>query len=427
MPAATTYQPETRHLREAAEHEQRRRHKLHHTNWNWYSGNHRKPLKSSGAYDDNVRVNLAGDAVQQLIAFAFSDFPRLQIDPEADTNVERLLRDGWRRMGEPTSILQRMALNGALDGHVFVRVLMRGGAPELRVLRGDHVTVFWDQDDKDRVLWYEVRWDDYRQDIVRDGARWLIRDFQQRGREWTLDAEHAWPHALGPIVEWQHLPDNVHYYGRHEFGHAHLNDHVNYVASNLMRILRYHAHPRTIGTGFEATSVQDTGVDGFWTIPNENARVTNLEMKTDLQSSMAFLQWLTAHYYKLSQVVTVEGGLDAYKSINNLGLRVAFLPMLQKASVLRRQYGGGLAAISQRLLMLAGLQDYALPIVAEWGHPLPVDRREDVGIIERQMGLELLSRRTAAAQLGLDFDQEQARLAAETEADLDALAATGRE
>ena len=99
------------------------------------------------------------------------------------------------------------------------------------------------------------------------------------------------------MVDSQSLPDRAGYYGDPDLVRPELNDALNFVASNTMRIIKHHGHPKTIGTGMRASEVQETAVDGFWSVPNPDAKIANLEMQSDLGSSMAFLQLLQQWFF----------------------------------------------------------------------------------------------------------------------------------
>lgn len=421
MPAASEYLPADKDIRHAADLEHRQRQDLHHSNSRYYNGQHAQPLRISGNYDDNITLNIAGAVVQESTDFAFPRFPTIQLDPDAETHAELMLQQMWNGDGDASVLLKNMAIRGALDGHVFMRVLPPENPshlPELRLLPSENIVVFWDADDRERVLWYELQWTmgrtQYRQDIVAMPNHWLIRDYQRIGNRWDLQDEHVWLYTLGPLVDWQHLPAPQAFYGQHEFTHANLNDAINKVASDLSRILRYHGSPRTVGIGFEAEHMQPTSIDSFWSIANPDAKVFNLEMSSDLSSSMRFLEWLQAQYYRQSRVSnfqSISGTQPSYQNVTNLGLRVAFMSQLQKTETLHRLYGRGIEAISRRLLMLASLP-YEAPLTVEWGQVLPLDSREQVDVVEKQIALGLMSKPTAAAQLGLNFIHEQQRQAA---------------
>lgn len=401
MPSATQYTPDDRSIRQAADSERSERGRQHDRNWRYYSGQHQHPLKPDAAgNDDNVILNLCKQAVDRTVSFLVPTMPRFELsaDPSAP---EDWLNDRWAASGG-AALLLNMALNGALDGHVFGRVVTDPSGPRVINLSGRDVIAFWHADDYDRVLWYELRWsagrDQLRQDVVNAGDRWLVRDYRMVGARWELQDETIWPYALGPIVSWQHLPQPSTFYGLDELPHAPLNDTINRIASDIARILRFHAFPRTIGTGFESSAVQRTAIDDFWTIPNENARVFNLEMQGDLSASLQFLQRLTDAFLAESRVIMLHGDPSSVKGVTNLAIRALYLDMLAKNEVLRRHYGDGLAQLSRRVLLLGGRGAEAPSV--QWGDALPTDRREQFEIVRGQVELGLLTEKQAQAVLG---------------------------
>lgn len=411
MPAATHYAPDDRVLRAAADAERRERQQIHERNWRYYRGDHPQPLDPQRG-DDNVTLNLCRQVIDRTVAFLVPDFPTLELDdPAVDSPAENWLRAAWQA-NQGAVTLATLALNGALDGHVYARIVPARPFPRILALNSAHLITFWDADDFSRVLWYELSWQVgrtvYRQDVVKDGRRWLIRDFVRQANRWVLEREEVWPFSDGPIVAWQHQIHPTRFYGRHELPHARLNDLINKVASDTARILRFHAFPRTVGTGFEAENVQSSGIDDFWVIPEKDARVYNLEMQSDLAASLHFLQLLTDHFLAESRVTMLNGDPQHFKGVTNLGVRVAYLDQIAKTEMLRRQYTQGIQALSRSMLALSGEYPPVTPTV-HWGEPLPVDRREAVELAARQIELGLLSPQHAAAQLGLDWEAEQAR------------------
>lgn len=397
MPAATHYQPDNREHRANAAAELRERRQQHQLAWRYYNGDHKRHLSAIGSHDDNIVLNLCRQVVDRTVAFLVPDFPTLEAPPD----TERLC-EAWN-INHGAVLLGTLAMNGALDGHVFVRVVPDKPVPRLVPLSSAHVLPVWNADDRSQVLWYELHWQSgrrtYRQDVIDDHDRWLVRDYELVGSRWALMDEVVWPHPLGPIVDWQHGPNPDGFYGQNELGHVHLNDMINKVASDTARILRFHAYPRTIGTGFEAANVQPSGIDDFWVIPDQAARVFNLEMQSDLSASLRFLQLLSDHFLAESRVTMLNGDPQHFKGVTNLGVRVAYLDQIAKTEVLRRRYTVGIQQISQRLLMLLG-DVFDNVINVHWGEPLPVDRREAVELVAKQLELGLLNHDQAAHQLG---------------------------
>lgn len=387
--------------------------------WAYYEGNHRKPLKvKRGQVDDNVILNVTRKAISQAVSLLFGEVPTFEIGDDAQGEDDQLLDDLWTA-NDAQILLHNMALQGALGGHVFVKLVPSETiGVRLLLLNPRQVTVYWQPDDMQAVTAYVIGYQlsdtEVRQDIVRNGASWLVRDLvRERGRNWEIKQELTWGFPWAPIVDWQNLPDPDDYYGDPDLVRPELNDALNFVASNTMRIIKHHGHPKTIGVGMRASDVQETAVDGFWSVPNPDAKISNLEMQSDLGSSMAFLQLLQQWFFAEHRAVDMASFAADLGNLTNFGLRTIYKDALDKLGTKRSLYGKGLADISERSLALMGRA--ARPTV-NWSDPLPFNDQEEIAGIQTEMGLGILSKETAASLRGRDWELEQERIAEETAA-----------
>lgn len=380
---------------------------------------------------DNVVINLCKQVVDETAAFLAPDMPNIELDEETGitSDIEDRLAEVWAMSGG-ARLINQMAVGGGVAGHVFVRVVVDMDE-RVRIvnLNAANIIRWWLSSDYTVTMGYELRWrsgkTEYRTDVIRDGGGWLIRDWSRQHQEnsksqnspaWTGGDEMRWDYPIAPIVDWQHLPKIGEAYGQNEIPHAELNLHVNKIASDIKSILRYHAYPTTVGTGFSAGDVQETRIGGFMTIPDPQAKVYNVEMQSDLASSMEMFNTLRDAFFNQARVVVVKGGLDTFRGMTNLGIRAAFMPMIAKTAQLRRNYTDGIVALSRLVLMLYGndadtVMD--LPIEVVWGEALPMDAREELALIQQQMMLGVMSKRTAATRLGLDYDKELSNMQSE--------------
>ena len=427
MPAATHYWNNTaadRDLSAAAENERRLRAEIYRRACDQYDGNHKKFLKQrEGGVDPNVIINLDGESIDQIIAFACPSMPTIEISETEQLPAESWIAEAWQ-VNDGATLLQDALLYGCLTGHIYARVLPPTAAnpfPQVVILNPGRVITYWRADDVREVLWHELSYTTdrrYRIDFVNlyalGKSGWEIRTNVMEANAWKLLRTEAWPYSLSPIVDWQHQRDPRRYYGKSHLLASNLNDSVNKVASDIKQILRYHASPRTIGKGVSAKDVETTSIDSFFTIPKE-ADVFNLEMQSDLVSSLRFYEMLREAHAAEMRVVRVGGGLDTYKGITNFGLRIAFMAMLTQNEQLHRNYDKGILGITRRLLMLSNQPalDPAVRLRVHWPRPLPYSELEESQIIESQQRLGLLSKQSAAARLGLDFTTEQSRLSVE--------------
>ncbi|MDI9546338.1 MAG: phage portal protein [Chloroflexota bacterium] len=418
-------------------------------NWDYYDGRQRQPLKvRKNQSNDNVIINLTRRIVEQSVAMLFSEMPAFDLpgDSDAIQSWEERLGVLWERnRGE--ILLHDIGVSGALAGHVFVKIVPVEDDPERPVRfvlqNPRYCSVFWKPDDMQQVVCYRIAWgrritkeqarsgslslqqarDEYRQDIINEGDYWRIREWT-RGEQgnWSQVNEDIWRYPFAPLVDWQNLPHPERYYGDSDLAAGalldediNLNDAVNFVASNINRILRYHAHPKSLGFGIQPQQIVETAVDGFWAGLPTDARVENLEMQSDLASSMAFLEFLERTFYAQHRAVDLSSVKDRVGQLTNFGLRTMFKDALDKLETKRTLYGTALSELSWRAMQVAGWNQER-PTVA-WPNPLPFHETEEVAVLTQEMSAKILSRQSAAEQRGRDWERELKRM--EEERDLD--------
>lgn len=276
-----------------------------------------------------------------------------------------------------------------------------------------NVLVFWRADDYEQVMWYEIHWQSgrslQRQIIARDDSQWRIEDWRDDGSGWRKHAVSAWTYPLAPICDWPHAVTPDGYYGAPEVSNPSLNDRVNKMMSDISRILRFHAAPRTIGIGFQADDVTASGIGNLWTIQNTDAKVFNLEMQSDLAASMNAADYLTRAFMAEQRVVVQRGDVTDWQRVTNLGIQALYLDMTHKIAALQRNYEIGVVGISQRLRMLASEAAYAEPLHVLWPDPLPKSDLESISVLEKEIGLGILSRESAAQLRGREDRMPQMR------------------
>lgn len=415
MPPASEYvtdpnSQEFKKQRDIAADELRKRAELFNRNWKYYNGEHKKWLKvTADGISDNVILNLCKQAVDRKVSFLFPEMPQIILNEDGTQDAtEQQLADDWTANGG-AALLSEMATTGSIMGHVVARV-----TTDFKIINllPTNVIIWWNADNFREVLWYEIQWtangDEWRQDVVPDGATWLLRTFVKKGSGWQLSMDEVWPYELSPLVSWPHKRNPKQHYGDDEFGHAVLNDMVNLTASNVAKILRFHAHPLTV------TDDKSLGKDSFIESGpskllkvGDGKRVWNVEMQSDLTSSMNFLNLLVGMFNEQSKVVTLPADLRVFSNVTNFGIRAAFLPMSDDNERMQRSYGWGIAEISKRLLMLRGVALDREPMI-RWSEALPVNQAEATNTLVTQYNAGFTSRKQASESLGYNWNQVQA-------------------
>lgn len=376
---------------------------------------------------NNIVINMVRQIVDRTVSFIFPKTPKFELDSNsaAETDDEKYLRQTFEANGD-VALLSMIAFNGALGGHNFVRIARPdpfsedgGQFPQVFNLDPRNVQVYWKAGNMRRVMWYEVNWHDgdaqFIEDIILNEQykRWDILTYKRDNGNagWELVDIDRWDSLLAPIVDWQHLPKANAYYGLSEISKdvERLNDTINRVSSDIGLILRFHASPRTVAIGVTSLDIEETSVDGLWSIAAPDAQVFNLEMASDLQSSMQFLNYLNEAVLAEARVVIMHGSVKDFQRVTNTGIRAVFLDMLSKNEILRANYGNALKKICRRILAVGGRDEMVTPEII-WTDPLPADQTELINVLGIELERHLVSMETASKKRGYNWNDEMERM-----------------
>ncbi|GIK73817.1 MAG: hypothetical protein BroJett021_28050 [Chloroflexota bacterium] len=390
--------------------------------WDAYFGSFPPALKMKpGAVDDNVAVNYVRLIVDKGVSFLFGQPFQFELDSDSSkrTPAEQWL-DECMRVNGGQLLWQKLAVNGGVCGHCFVKIVPSatpGGYPRLVNLSPEYVTVVCDPDDIDLVWRYIIQYPAMgkegerlvvRQVIERDaGGRWTITDeVSVNNGSWETRQAIQWPWNWAPVVDMQNLPSPNEYYGVADVEEdvLRLNYAINFTLSNLQRIIRFHAHPRTWGQGFAANTLK-MGVDETIVLP-AGATLQNLEMQSDLTSSITYYERLKMALHETAHVPEVATGkLENAGALSGVALRILYQPLLDRTEQKRLTYGSLIVELFRRLLDMAGYGPDNL-VRLTWPELLPSNRLETLqaAVLESQIGV---SQDTTLRNLGYDPDIER--------------------
>lgn len=408
------------HLLAAVELDEMIRLRRYRTAWEAYNGQMPKPLKVvRGAIDDNVLVNYARSVVDKGVAFLFGQDIQFELDETQQTPPEQWLAACWEANGGIVTF-QKLALNGGVCGHAFVKLVPASQTPYPRAIILDpaNVTVRWDPDDIETVIWYRIQYAaldpaseepiTVRQLIERNGGAWHITDQEARGAgAWVTVRETDWPWSWAPVLDCQNLPVPNEYWGLSDLPEdvLQLNTSINFVLSNTARIIRFHAHPKTWAKGVTAEQLK-VAPDQTIVLPGDSGELHNLEMASDLASSIALYERLREALHEVTRVPEVATGkLDSTGQLSGVALQILYQPLLEKTETKRRTYGGLLVELNRRLLALAGYGEEHRTVI-HWPELLPTDPAAEAqtALVHEQLGV---SKDTILSQLGYDADMER--------------------
>lgn len=401
-------------------------------------GDQKPPLKSG---EDNVIINFVGLIIDRAVSMLFGKDIRFDLPGESDSVEQEYIDRVWA-VNRKQYLLKELSLYGAEAGTCYVKILPDGAydregrpVPRLIALDPAMVTMETDQHDHSLVTKYVIaytvidkatgRETVYKQEIEQgldvEGdvlTGWTIRDFHatEAGR-WIFDDEKRWEYDFAPIVHWQNQIETGSAYGRPDITDdiIDLQDKLNFVVSNTAKIIKYHAHPKTWGRKFGKANGVSWGVDEMVISDNESAMLQNLEMQSDLGSSLNFIKFLRQGLFDIARSVDIDSLADKIGALTNFALRVLYQDALSKLDDKRGLYSEALIEINHRLLELASMANTDGGDVV-WPDVLPVNQLEQVTALKTDLEMGLASKQTASHMRGYDWEEEEERLADEAQA-----------
>lgn len=408
---------------------QRRRIKEYERYRDYYEGQHKRQLKHKPMQaDDNLVENYLGLVVERSISMLLGDGVQFELP---DDSTQELITEVMKANRSNIKFYEA-AQNAAIYGTGFVK--LSPGSVESKdrenvmltriiVLDPRWMRIVTPPEDIDIVSAYEMRYnvgDTARREVTENiGGAWEITNYvanrSTKGQWEPTGPSVIWEYEFPPIVHWKNLPQANDCYGRSELSDViEIQDRINFVSSNILKILRYHAHPKTWGTGTGLGQNASWGADEIVMVNGEGAKLANLEMQTDLGSSREFRNDLKTALFEISRTVDPTGMKDKVGQLTNFGLRVLYNDTIDKNSTKRDLFGEALLETIHRILALEGAASTD-PGKIIWSNPLPSEETEQNQIDGFDLDHGLVSQETIATRRGYDWEREQERIQAERE------------
>jgi hypothetical protein len=154
------------------------------------------------------------------------------------------------------------------------------------------------------------------------------------------------------------------------------------------------------------------GVDDVIVLQSETATLQNLEMHSDLKSSMEFAGVIRSDMDEQSRVPAVAlGRLDSLPkgNISGVALQMLFQPLIEKTILKQRLYGRLIREVTRACLVLAkkiSVEEYEdFPIDLHFQDLLPIDDLQAAQAAQLLLQIGV-SPETVLAQLGYNADKE---------------------
>lgn len=389
----------------------------------YYAGNHPNQLKvKPGQDNDNVAINFIGLSINRAVSMLIGDGVEFKLPEGADAQQE-YINQVWD-INKRQILIHEIALDGSLMGTLFVKIIDGGLQnpysgelfPRLVLLDPSLMTIECDPMDKSRVNKYIMQFkikqggrevlykevtrratpDDYATP-VEETSNWIVESWQNTGT-WILINSVEFPFDFPPIHHWKNLPSIHSVYGSSDVEQVfNAQDKYNFVQSNNLKINRYHAHPKTWGSGFTKTDKTSWGADEMITVSDANGKIANLEMSSDLTASRNIAGDLRQSIFDVSRQVDLSSMKDTVGNLTNFGLKTLFSDALAKTDTKRLLYGDGLNEINRRLLVMKGFEgEQSQPGETVFGDAIPINDAEEMNIDKLALDLGIIDKETIA-------------------------------
>lgn len=384
-----------------------------------------------GQFDDNLGLNYIGLIEARIVSQMFGQGVELDFEGDTETAQEQYIAavlDANKQevLFHRAAVAAGEAGTGYLylidagqvgeDGNTYPRLLLVDPVQvTMETLPEDYEVVvryiiqykFADADGKEKVRRRTIQ-----REMEGEAERWTIRDQINSGGRWEDAGETPWPHPFAPMLHWQNLPSAFDARGEPDITPSLIDtqDRLNFLASNISKLIRYYAHPMRVYKGTGDIKKMDVGADQMVKIgPEED--VTQLEPLGDLAASLAFFDKLEKSMFNDARVVDLSSYEDKIGSLTNFGLRVLYQDDLAMIGTKRELFGDMLEELVRRLLLMAGMEE--IPCAVVWPDFLPTNQAEEIAAYQADLNMGIVSKETVSKQRGYDWDAEQERIEAD--------------
>lgn len=408
--------------------------------WNFYEGFHWEELPEQDTPE--ITVNYCRAFVDKYVAFelgnAFSITTSRKMEgrpvtPDGRTLFE-YLEDVWEDNNQyllTTEIGQMKSITG--DAWIQVRYhdrdeiqdpynLYPEGRLRLHLLPTSVVFPEYDVHERDRIVRLSVM---YMYDrIVKTPILGKVKRVRTLHKQVWTDEECAvyddgeepkvFPNRYGviPFIQIKNLTVAGRNEGRGDIEDLiPLNTEYNMKESDVSEIIDYHAAPVTVVYGAKIGNLEK-GANKMWGGLAKDAKVENLELRSDLGASTSYIKDLKLSMCEVGGVPeTVLGGAQAISNTSGVALQYINLPLVEKTKLKRASTEDGLENLNKLILLVSLLEGliYKPTDVSTrdffWNEvtipdTLPKDKLLELQEIQQELKMGLESRRNAMKRVG---------------------------
>ena len=426
------------------------------SNWAWYLGHHYAYKREIG--DSNLVFNYVKAFADYIINFNFGKGVQFHTPEATGAIIPYLLKRVWDEDNSRAAILYEIGQYGTVSGDVFVKVAYEepfvdpNGQPQpgkIRILPLNPAYCFptWHPHDKTRMIEFKLKYKFWG--TAADGTRsvntYVEVITEQSIREYVNDElldERPNPLGTIPIAYCPNISVASSPWGLSDIQDiVPLNREFNEKATEISDIINYHAAPVTVVIGAKASNLEK-GPRKVWAIGNKDASISNLQLDTNLQGPLGFMELLKQAMHELTGVpAQALGTMQPISNTAGVALHMQYQPMMQRHAQKKILFTPLLKRINDLAIRYAALYepewlkfnpfissvqpqpdqylecDPADPVTyrtsVEWPDPLPMDVLLKINELQALMALGLESKAGALRGLGEHFPEQKLQQIAE--------------
>lgn len=421
------------------------------SNWAFYLGHHWSYRREIG--EPQLTFNWCMAFSDFLTNFALTNGVNFGSPHATEAIVPELLRQVWEEhqpQGKD-AVMWEMMQQGGVSGDCFVKVALEDGyedpvgnmePPKIRILPLNAAFCFpeYHPHDMTRLIRFKLKYRFWGTAL--EGTRQVFSYTEL----WTEDAMEAFindelmqsqENPLGriPFVHISNVKVPSSPWGLSDIQQiTDLNRQYNETATLISDIVNYYASPTTVIIGAKANNLE-RGPKKVWAIPNKDASIDNLELNSQLEGPLAYLETIKEKMHEIVGIpVTSLGQPQPISNTSGVALSLQFMPLMQKFRQKVTQYEAGLRMINELIIRTAALylpemlqfdatrdapiEDGQVQVLdprdpltyrntATFASPLPIDKLIALNEIQMEMGLGLESKTGALRKLGEPYPAEK--------------------
>lgn len=420
--------------------------------WVAYNGQLEPPLDPMpDGRDPNVMSNRCIQIVNAGVDFLFGKEIEISVEDGAPQEAQDVLDTVWGRKETRLPLLQKLAMNGAMAGTAFLRIVPNQDGDEFRLIVLDPSTVFVQTapQDCETVLLYCIQYctDEkngsqdvkvyYREEIMRidpdgnarkdmpdDDDTWSIQHWTMivsAGQDpdkgtWAPAGDPIpWPYEFAPIFACQNLPLPNSFWGQPDITPdlIAMNEALNFVQSNINSVNMIYGAPILWSTGM-GQGMMEIPIGRIIGAGHPDAKIASVPITSDMANALSFAANIRSDMDEQSSVPSVATGRISELpkgNVSGVALELLFMPLLKRTDKKQCLYGELLIDVSKALLILSKMSE-DIDITLAWQSPIPHDDLQSAqyAVTLKSLGI---SDTTLQRNLGFDPDEEMALSQAE--------------